>query len=389
MKSKKKKLLVFASTFPRWKNDTLPPFVYDLSKRLTEDFDVYVLAPHFKGAKKYEVMEGMKVYRFQYFPENYENLVCSGGALPALKKNKFTYLQVPSFFIAEFFALLKLVKKIKPDIIHAHWIPQGFVSALVKKLTKTPYIVTSHGGDAFTYNSGMGLSLKEYALQNARNITVVSNAIKKEFLDKIDPSLNIEVIPMGVDSKLFNPNKYDASIKKKYHINGPFLLFVGRLTEKKGVRYLIEAMPKVLKHYPKTKLMIIGSGELEQELKELANNLNINGEVIFRGAIPNKELPKYYATSDIFISPSIMTEEGDREGYPVTLIEAIASGTKAIITKNKNYLKTPSNLFSKEKNSKDIADKINKFLRSKIKYKQNKLDLDIKKISKRYSDELW
>ena len=53
----KKKLLVFASTFPRWKNDTIPPFVYELSKRLTNEFDVSVLAPMFPGAKKREEMK--------------------------------------------------------------------------------------------------------------------------------------------------------------------------------------------------------------------------------------------------------------------------------------------------------------------------------------------
>ena len=55
----RKKLLVFASTFPRWEDDTNPPFVYELSKRLTKDFDVYVLAPHYPGAKRYEVMDSV------------------------------------------------------------------------------------------------------------------------------------------------------------------------------------------------------------------------------------------------------------------------------------------------------------------------------------------
>ncbi|MDO8549249.1 MAG: glycosyltransferase, partial [Ignavibacteria bacterium] len=118
----KPKILVMASTFPRWKNDTIPPFVYELSKRLVSNFDVYVLAPHFKGAKKYEVMDGMKVYRFQYLPEKFETLAGSGGILPTLKKNKLNYLQIPFFLIAEFFALRKLVREINPNKIHAHWI---------------------------------------------------------------------------------------------------------------------------------------------------------------------------------------------------------------------------------------------------------------------------
>ncbi|MBU3940600.1 MAG: glycosyltransferase family 4 protein, partial [Nanoarchaeota archaeon] len=103
----KKKLLVFASTFPRWKNDSIPPFVYELSKRLTKDFDVSVLAPGYPGAKDYEIMDKMKIHRFHYFFRKYEKLAGSGGILPALKKNKFYYFQVPFFMTAEFFALKK------------------------------------------------------------------------------------------------------------------------------------------------------------------------------------------------------------------------------------------------------------------------------------------
>ncbi len=109
---KKKKLLVVSSTFPRcqesmilehdqeqqfltWRNDTIPPFVYELSKRLTDDFDVYVLAPHYPGAKTFEIMDNMKVYRFRYFLEKYQKLAGNTAILPTLKKNKLFYFQVP------------------------------------------------------------------------------------------------------------------------------------------------------------------------------------------------------------------------------------------------------------------------------------------------------
>lgn len=174
---------------------------------------------------------------------------------------------------------------------------------------------------------------------------------------------------MGVDTKLFNPNKKDLSIKKKYDIMGPFLLFVGRLTEKKGVKYLIKAMPEVIKKYPKTKLMIIGEGELENELKELTRKLKMEENIIFIGAIQNKELPRYYATADIFIAPSIITKEGDREGLPVTIMEAMASGCVVITTDlegNKDLIKDKKTGFLVEqKNSKDISKRILELLENK------------------------
>ena len=74
-----KKILVMASTFPRWANDVNPVFVYELSKRLTSEFDVSVLAPSFPGSKSFEVMDNMKVHRFRYFFKRFEKLAGSGG----------------------------------------------------------------------------------------------------------------------------------------------------------------------------------------------------------------------------------------------------------------------------------------------------------------------
>lgn len=385
MKSKKT-LLVFASTFPRWKNDTNPPFVYELSKRLTNKFNVHVLAPAYPGSKDFEMMDKMKVHRFHYFFKKYEKLAGSGGILPTLKHNKLFYFQVPFFMTAEFFALKKLVKEIKPDVIHAHWIiPQGFVTALIKKLTGVPYIVTTHGGDIFGLQGTIPTVMKKFALNNAKSITVVSNAIKKEIHNKIDKKLNIEVIPMGVDSKLFNPDKYDEKIKKRYDIKGKFLLFVGRLTEKKGVRYLIEAMPKIVEKEPKTKLLIIGGGELENELKTLSNSLGMQNNIIFTGPIPNKELPRYYATADIFIGPSIKTKDGDTEGFGLTFVEAGMSGCWLIGTNvggiSDIIINGENGSIIKEKDSDIIKKSILKS--NKSKYNLNKFDWE--NISWRYN----
>jgi hypothetical protein len=62
-----KKILILTTTFPRWKNDTTPRFVYDLSTRLASKYKITVLAPHYKGASKKEVMENLGVRRFAYF----------------------------------------------------------------------------------------------------------------------------------------------------------------------------------------------------------------------------------------------------------------------------------------------------------------------------------
>ena len=321
-----KKILVATSTFPRWKNDTDPPFVHELAKRLTGDLDVTVLAPSYPGALAREEMSGLQVYRFRYFFKKLELLAGSEGILPTLKKNSLFYLLVPFFLLGELRALIKLTKKIKPDVIHAHWIlPQGIIAALAKTITGVPYIVTTHGGDIYGMQGKFSTALKRYVLRNAAHTTVVSKDIRQTIKKKFGSDIPIDVIPMGVDSQLFHPDKENSDIREKYKIAGPFLLYVGRLTEKKGVKYLIEAMPHVLESFPECRLLLIGTGEEQQKLLRLTKSFGLQGSVIFRGAIPNSELPQYFATADIFIGPSIQAEGGDTEGFGLTFVEAAMS----------------------------------------------------------------
>ena len=323
----KKKLLVTTSTFPRWKNDTDPPFVYELSRRLARHFDITVLTPNYPGALASEKMAGLQVHRFRYFFKKLELLAGSEGILPTLKKKPLFNLLVPFFLLGELRALLKLTRKTKPDIIHAHWIlPQGFIAALAKKITGVPYVVTTHGGDIYGMQGRLTTALKKHALHNAAHVTVVSKDIRQIIKQKFGEDILTEVISMGVDSQLFHPEKKAPALREKHKISGPFLLFVGRLTEKKGARYLVEAMPAVLKNFPESKLLIIGTGELHQELILLSESLGLQDSVIFTGAIPNNELPEYFATADIFIGPSIQAAGGDTEGFGLTFVEAAMSG---------------------------------------------------------------
>ena len=94
--SPRKRVLVLASTFPRWPNDTEPPFVYNLCRSLADSFAITVLAPHAPGALAFEQMGDVSVHRFRYmWPERLEKLAY-GGILPNLKRNRWLWALVPS-----------------------------------------------------------------------------------------------------------------------------------------------------------------------------------------------------------------------------------------------------------------------------------------------------
>ncbi|MBU0675957.1 MAG: glycosyltransferase [Proteobacteria bacterium] len=330
---KKKKILVLTSTFPRWANDTTPPFVDELSKRLTDRFEVTVLAPHYPGALPHEVRDDLTIYRFRYCWSRFEVLAGEKAILPALRANHLNYLLLPLFLLAGLFSAFRLVRKLRIDCIHAHWLlPQGLIAAIINVISSTPFLVTAHGGDVYGLQGWLPTLLKQFTLRRATRVTAVSGDLAAR-IHELVPGLDVSVIPMGVDATAFHPDLFAQDLRNRYKINGGFLLFVGRLSEKKGVRYLLEAMPMVVAQFPEVSLVIIGKGELDEELHGLTRQLSLAEHVTFTGAIPNHELPAYYATADLFIGPSITSIGGDAEGFGLTFVEAGLSGCLVIGTR--------------------------------------------------------
>ena len=131
-----KTVLVLTSTFPRWKGDTTPSFVFELSNRLAnKNRKMIVLAPGAPNASKKEKIENLEIHRFQYFPlPKLQKLAYGAGIIPNAKSSFLAKMQVPSFLASEFLSAKRLVNKYKPDILHAHWlIPQGILAVFLKK----------------------------------------------------------------------------------------------------------------------------------------------------------------------------------------------------------------------------------------------------------------
>ena len=324
------KILVLTSTYSRRPGDTEPRFVDNLCHYLKEaGNEVDVVAPHAPGIPTEETLEGIPVYRHQYWIERWQSLAYEGGILPSIKENPLRLLQVPGFLISQLLLVRKLLKAKNYDVIHAHWIiPQGLVVALLKMFSDRlpPIVITSHGGDLFSLKGRVLGSLKKWIIRAADKLTVVSSAMKARALEQeLVESAKAAVIPMGVDTEhTFIP---PAPGSKR---SG--LLFVGRLVDKKGIEYLIEAMPAVLAKFPDTRLQIIGDGPMEEALQRQSEALGLASSVQFLGARINTEIPIFLQDAAITLFPSIVTNSGDQEGTPVAIMEALACGTAAIVS---------------------------------------------------------
>jgi glycosyltransferase involved in cell wall biosynthesis len=315
------RILVLASTYPRWPGDHEPGFVHELSRRIAHDFDVHVLCPHAPGTPLYEIMDGVHVHRFRYAPASLETLVSGGGILNNIKHQKWKWLLVPFFLIGLTWANLLLIRKLKPDCLHVHWIiPQGVASLLARLVLKQPppVLITSHGGDLFSLRGTLLARLKHIVIRHAAMISVVSKPMAKLAIELGATQDRLRVIPMGVDFHgLFTPGQEINRTPNE-------ILFVGRLVEKKGLKFLLKAMPLILASMPKVRLTVAGYGPEEKHLRELANELGIAENVTFLGATPQRDLPSLYQRASLFVAPFIRADSGDQEGLPVALMESIA-----------------------------------------------------------------
>jgi glycosyltransferase involved in cell wall biosynthesis len=325
-----KRLLVLTSTFPRWKDDTDPPFVYELCLRLKKHYDIHVLAPHYPGSAIEEKLAGLQVTRFRYFMSSWEFLAygTGGGILAKLKRSPGYYGLIPFFFVGELISTIRILRRCRYDLIHAHWlIPQGLIAVIAIFLTsrRIPVLCTSHGGDLYGLKGWLPTRLKKWIITNSKALTVVSWSMREEVKGLVADHEKVHVIPMGTDLK----NRF---IPPKTRQNKGSLLFVGRLVEKKGLRYLIDALPLILKKHPQASLRIAGDGPEKGTLQSQSKRLGISDHVRFLGAVKNELLPALYQTSYVVVFPSVIANDGDREGFGLVLVEALGCECATVVT---------------------------------------------------------
>ena len=324
----RRRLLVLASTYPRWQGDHEPGFVHELSRRLVDEFDVHVLCPHAPGSLRKEVIDSVSIHRFRYASDALETLVADGGILTNLQRAFWKWFLVPPFLLALIFACAGEIRRLRPHCIHAHWIvPQGLALALVSQFGRhcPPFLVTSHGGDLFALRGRLFGALKRWVLGKASAVTVVSTPMLREVFGLGVIATRASVVPMGVDfDERFS---LDPEIRR---VDGQ-ILFVGRLVEKKGVKYLIEALPKIRAQVPGAHLVVVGGGPELGALTAQVHELGLNDCVQFRGPLPQGALPDLYRRASVFVAPFVDADSGDKEGLGLVTVEAIACGCPVVV----------------------------------------------------------
>jgi len=313
----KPRLLVLASTFQASANDGTPSFVRDLAESEAADFETLVLVPSVPGAPSRERIGQLQVERFRYFPRRWEDLA-HGAILENLRSRRSRWLQVPTFLLAEWWAVRRVVRRFRPDVLHVHWIiPQGVLSRSV--MGRIPSLITTLGGDLYGLQGRPFTAVKRATVARAVTLTAMNLDMKKRLIELGAPTDSVHVLPMGADLTTVR-----AAARGVERVRGR-ILAAGRLVEKKGFAVLLQAL-RLLPDDGSYSVVIVGDGPLRSELEAMAHGLDVR----FVGQLGRTELAHEYATSDVVVVPSVQAASGDQDGLPVVLLEAMGAGSTIV-----------------------------------------------------------
>jgi glycosyltransferase involved in cell wall biosynthesis len=224
--------------------------------------------------------------------------------------------------------LYRDMRTAKYDIVHTHGFKADIWGGLIAKLLGVPVVIsTLHNQEWYLRNPLARLLERFFALHIFDRIIAVSEGIKRfaEQAGKL-PKEKISRIYYGIDAPALKPDK-GRDIREEFGIDkgAPLIGCVGRLTEQKGHRYLIQAAKKVVEKFPEAKFLIVGKGGLEKKLRRLAGNLGLNSHIIFTGF--RKDVYSIIDSLNLMVMPSVW------EGLGLVLLEAMAMG-KPVVAAN-------------------------------------------------------
>lgn len=237
--------------------------------------------------------------------------------------NRLKQVPFKVFGYAPFF--FRRVARHRPVMLHAHFGPAGLTALPLARWLKVPMVVTFHGYDATVtdasfarshYRARAYVQNRHLLEKEAALYIAVSEFVRKEMIVKGFSEERIVVHYIGIDTQFFEPDPHSA--------RESVVLFVGRLTEKKGCKYLIQAMQLVAAAVPAARLVVIGDGELRSELEQMASKTLRNYS--FLGEQSPRVVREWMNRASVFCVPSVRAASGDREGFGMVFLEAQAMG---------------------------------------------------------------
>ncbi len=322
------KILLVSNLYPNENEPTRGIFTEQIVEELSKVHRVEVMAPtpwfprllnKFKSSPhkflpKSCVRNNVKVYHPQYL------------VIP--KVGRWLYGML--FFMGIFNTLRKIKKDYNPDVINVHWMyPDGFATVMAARLLKIPVVTHSLGCDIneFSQYPSRRFFIK-LALRMADFNISVSEELKQKTINLGSVPEKSITIMNGVNGKLFTPsNKKNVRKRLNLPTDKTLFLYAGNFNVEKGLEVLLRAFSLVHSENPEARLVIVGSGPLENHINLVVSELNIADKLLFVGRIDHEHIADYLSAVDFLCLPSL------REGCPNIVLESLSSGTPVLASR--------------------------------------------------------
>lgn len=231
-------------------------------------------------------------------------------------------------------AALPLVRRHRPDVVHAHdWLVAQSALTLVST-TGAPLVATIHATEAGRHQGWLPKplnlaihSVERWLAQSATAVITCSRAMRVETsrLFELDPA-RLHVVPNGVDANRWRvPESARAATREQYVGDGPLLVFAGRLVHEKGVQTLLDAVRPLRELHPGLRLAVAGTGPHEEALHARARRLRIARSVEWLGFVPDDDVAAVLAAADVAVVPSLY------EPFGIVALEAAAAHVPLVV----------------------------------------------------------
>jgi len=226
--------------------------------------------------------------------------------------------------------IVRVFRRRRIRLIHARFGNAGVSLMGVKRRLRVPMLTSFHGFDLPTKRDRRKPYHRKLPIlfRIGDKFTVPSRHMKRKLIRWGCPRHKIKIMYSGIDLQRF------PYVEREPKTEGVTIVGVGRLHQKKGFRYLVKAFRRVLKSHPTSRLVIVGEGEEGRRLKRMIAKGIPRGQVRLKGHVPHDKLTELLRKADIFCLPSITTKDGNQEGIPNSIKEAMATGLPIVSTKH-------------------------------------------------------
>ena len=309
------RVLFLAHAYPRHDADPVGSFVGNLAVALRDrGVDVTVSAPSAAELAPFEHVNGIAVHRFRYAPDRYETLAYTGTMGAQVRDTLSGKVAMLSYLVSAYRAARELVRRERFDLLHAHWwFPGGLVASALSRTTSIPFVTTLHGSDlrlVTTFPFGRGLFTR--VAREGRAMTAVSTWLARG-AEELAPGHSVAVAPMPVLTDLFHSGDSREP---------DLLLFVGKLTEQKGLARLLRAMTRMRQ---RARLAVVGAGRVDDSaLRAMARELGLDDRIEWLPLLTQPELAAEYRRATLHVVPAL------DEGLGLTAVESLLSETPVV-----------------------------------------------------------